>query len=65
MILQRSADAAVLRLWILDDCGLLEVLADPGHEEHESMLEWVGGAFDADRFDLVAVSEALSLVAAR
>jgi hypothetical protein len=41
------------------------VLADPDHEEHESMLEWVGGAFDADHFDLVAVNEALSLIAAR
>jgi hypothetical protein len=55
-----------------EDCGgtwgyaeLLEVLADPEHEEHESMLEWVGGAFDADRFDLAAVNETLSLIAAR
>ena len=44
---------------------LLEVLADPDHEEHESMLEWVGGAFDAEHFDLAAVNAALSYVAAR
>jgi hypothetical protein len=55
-----------------EDCGgawgyaeLLEVLADPDHEEHESMLEWVGGAFDAEHFDLAAVNDALSYVAAR
>lgn len=36
-----------------EDCGgtsgfaeLLEVLADPDHEEHEHMLTWVGGGFD-------------------
>ncbi|TAK56601.1 MAG: hypothetical protein EPO25_00090 [Gammaproteobacteria bacterium] len=25
---------------------LLEIHADPGHEEHTRMLEWAGGAFD-------------------
>ncbi len=41
-----------------EDCGgvwgyerLLAVLADPADEEHASMLEWVGGAFDPDDFD--------------
>ena len=41
-----------------EDCGgvsgyqeLLKVLADPDHEEHESMLEWVGGEFVPDAFD--------------
>jgi hypothetical protein len=41
-----------------EDCGgawgyqeLLKTLADPDHDEHESMLEWVGGEFDADAFD--------------
>ena len=41
-----------------EDCGgvpgyerLLEVLADPSHEEHASMLEWVGGAYDPAAFD--------------
>lgn len=24
----------------------LEVMADPGHEEHEELLEWHGGPFD-------------------
>jgi len=41
-----------------EDCGgpwgyaeLLEALRDPNHEEHESMIEWVGGTFDPDSFD--------------
>lgn len=49
-----------------DDCGgaggyaeLLEVLADPGHEEHDDLRDWVGGAFDATFFDLAAVNVAL------
>ncbi|MDX6325847.1 MAG: hypothetical protein QOK15_2201 [Nocardioidaceae bacterium] len=28
------------------------VLADPGHEEHEHLLSWVGGSFDPEAFDL-------------
>ena len=31
---------------------LLEVLADPEHEDHDHYLSWVGGAFDAAEFDL-------------
>jgi hypothetical protein len=31
---------------------LLEVLADPTDEEYEHFLGWVGGAFDAEAFDL-------------
>jgi len=41
-----------------EDCGgpggyeeLLEVLADPGHEEHESMREWAGD-WDPELFDI-------------
>jgi hypothetical protein len=41
-----------------EDCGgvwgyenLLTVMQDPAHEEYESMLEWLGGRFDPDRFD--------------
>ena len=40
-----------------EDCGgvhgysrLLEVLADPDDEEHESMLEWLGGKYDPQKF---------------
>jgi hypothetical protein len=45
-----------------EDCGgvhgyaeLLQVIADPQHEEHESTLQWVGGTFDPDAFDPAAV----------
>jgi hypothetical protein len=31
--------------------GFLEALADPGHEEHEEYLRWVGGRFDPEAFD--------------
>jgi hypothetical protein len=41
-----------------ENCGgtpgyehLLEVLADPRHEEHQDMLGWVGGNFDPELFD--------------
>lgn len=42
-----------------EDCGgvwgyadLLKVIKQPKHEEHESMMEWLGGGFDALAFDL-------------
>jgi hypothetical protein len=31
---------------------LLEALADPKHEQHADMKEWVGGKFDATHFSL-------------
>jgi hypothetical protein len=41
-----------------EDCGgtwgyreFLTAIADPTHDEHESMLEWVGGPFDPEAFD--------------
>jgi hypothetical protein len=52
-----------------EDCGgpwgypeFLEILADPAHEEYESMLEWVGGAFDPERFDLARVNGLLRMI---
>ncbi|MFH2053020.1 MAG: plasmid pRiA4b ORF-3 family protein [bacterium] len=33
----------------------LEAIADPDHEEHDSYLEWCGGAFDPEEFDPAAV----------
>jgi hypothetical protein len=38
----------------------LEAIRDPEHEEHASMLEWVGGAFNPDAFDLRAVNQDLA-----
>ena len=37
----------------------LEVIRNPTHEEHEKMLKWVGGEFDAEEFDLADTNEAL------
>jgi len=41
-----------------EDCGgawgyanLLEAIQDPDHDEHDEMLEWVGGEFDPEEFD--------------
>jgi hypothetical protein len=42
--------------------GFLEAIRDPDHEEHEEYLEWIGGAFDPEEFDLDGVNEALSAV---
>ena len=49
-----------------EDCGgtmgyyaLLVALSDPDHEDHDTMLEWVGGKFDPHAFDVAAVDRAL------
>ena len=38
---------------------LLDALQDESHEEHESYLEWLGGEFDPEAFDLVAINQEL------
>ncbi|MFF0142337.1 plasmid pRiA4b ORF-3 family protein [Streptomyces sp. NPDC005227] len=54
-----------------EDCGgmwgyqyLIEILADPRHEEHDERLEWLGldiaDQFDPAAFDLAEVNSALS-----
>ncbi|HUU13151.1 MAG TPA: plasmid pRiA4b ORF-3 family protein [Terriglobia bacterium] len=52
-----------------EDCGgiggyenFLEAIRDPAHEEHDSMLEWIGGAFDPQDFNPDLVSKDLELV---
>jgi hypothetical protein len=49
-----------------EDCGgvwgyaeFLEAISDPEHPEHEDMLEWIGGEFDPEAFDLEEVNAAL------
>ncbi len=37
----------------------LQAIADPNHEEHDDMLEWYEGEFDATRFDLASVNKKL------
>ena len=39
---------------------LLEAIRNPKHPRHEDMLEWVGGEFDPERFDLDAVNAKLA-----
>jgi hypothetical protein len=57
-----------------EDCGgiwgygyLLEILADPKHEEHEDRLEWLGldsaDQFDPTAFDLAQTNTAVSSLA--
>jgi len=45
-----------------EDCGgiwgyedFLEIIKNPNHEEHEKMLEWIGGEFDPEHFDVKEV----------
>lgn len=49
-----------------EDCGgpygypyFLDKIQDPGPEEHEDALDWVGGKFDAEEFELDEVNEEL------
>lgn len=50
-----------------ENCGgvggyehLLDVLADPNHEEHRDMAEWIGGKLDPDKFDSNAATKAMT-----
>jgi hypothetical protein len=37
----------------------LNAIKDPKHGEHDSMLTWIGGAFDPEGFDLNAINRTL------
>ena len=41
---------------------LLEVLADPQHEEYHHMIKWAGRAFDPTAFDLAAINRSLKKI---
>jgi len=50
-----------------DDCGgvpgydnFLAAIGDPEHPEHKDMLEWIGGKFDPEAFDLKAANRKLA-----
>ncbi|MDP3000126.1 MAG: plasmid pRiA4b ORF-3 family protein [Bryobacterales bacterium] len=54
-----------------DDCGgpwgyveFLEAIRDPRHEQHEEMVDWIGGEFNSEAFDLAAVNKRLAAVKA-
>jgi len=36
--------------------NFLEIINDPDNEEYEDMIEWVGGEFDPEHFDVKEVS---------
>ena len=49
-----------------EDCGgiwgysdFLDAIQNPDHEEHESMLEWIGGEFDPDALDIKLINNHL------
>ena len=53
----------------LEDCGgiggyyeFLEAIDNPKHPNHEDMLEWAGGDFDVERFDMEEISRLLSKI---
>jgi len=39
--------------------SMLEILKQPDHEEYESFIEWLGGEFDPEHFDIEEVNELL------
>ena len=50
-----------------EDCGgiwgyadFLDAIQDPKHNEHESMLEWVGKEFDPDELDINLINKQLN-----
>ena len=52
-----------------EDCGgvhgyveFLEAIRDPEHEQHEEMLEWIGGEFDPEEFDIVLANRGLKRI---
>lgn len=52
-----------------EDCGgiggyamFLEAINNPNHKEHSSMLEWIGGSFDPEAFNLDRINDALKRI---
>ncbi len=51
-----------------EDCGgvwgygnFLEAIRNPEHEEHESMIKWIGGRFDPEDFDAKRVTKEMKM----
>jgi hypothetical protein len=38
---------------------MLEIVADPEHEEHDERKEWLGDDFDPEAFEVEALTAAL------
>jgi Plasmid pRiA4b ORF-3-like protein len=50
-----------------EDCGgtwgyeeFLKAIGDPTHPEHDEMVEWIGGDFDPEHFDIAEVNALLA-----
>lgn len=50
-----------------EDCGgpfgykdFVEAIRNPAHEEHENLMEWLGGGFDPEAFSIDAVNRKLA-----
>ena len=48
--------------WLTGYYSMLEIVADPQHEEHEEMKEWLGEGFDPEAFDRDRANELLASV---
>jgi hypothetical protein len=51
-----------------EDCGgiwgysrMLEILKQPRHEEYESYIEWLGGEFDPEYFNMDEINAMLNM----
>lgn len=49
-----------------DDCGgiwgyedLLKIISDKKHDEHQEMIDWLGGKFDPEYFNITAINKLL------
>jgi hypothetical protein len=43
----------------------LHTITDPAHEEHERMLEWIGGRYDPDELDVYRINLGMENIARR
>ena len=54
------------------DCGgtfryreIIEILADPSHEEYESMVDWLGPKFNPVAFNKLTIERGLGILGAK
>ena len=52
-----------------EDCGgiwgysdFLKAIEDINHPEHDDMLEWIGGGFDPEKFDIESINKKLKYI---